>query len=340
MARVVYFWLISVALVAVAIIFVRPAPKPAPTVVAPAPKIAQRNVPRPKLMLIDGAAGKREAELSGLAWYGQELILLPQYLASDSEASGHLFAISEAQLDKALSMDRPGRIAPRRIEIEITWTMSVDGFEGFEAIAFFGNRVYLLAEADKNNQAFSYLFVGDVIGAMEKIVVDTSNAILLEPPKQHENLAFEALVVTGDGVLALPEVHGEVKDVFAWQLDHELQNAKKIPLQALDFRLTDVTAADSQRGFWGVNVHWPGGKRMPSGKRQPRFAVERIIRFAWNENGIEQKPERTVPIRIRKRDKKSTINWEGIANFRGGFLLVSDEHPQTLLAWVPATPGR
>ena len=87
----------------------------------------------------------RDAELSGLDWYGDWLVLLPQY----PELYGGLFALHRDDILSYLDSYKTGAtepLAPRRIALDIA-DITIPGYEGYEAVAFDGDAVYFAIEA-------------------------------------------------------------------------------------------------------------------------------------------------------------------------------------------------
>ncbi len=113
----------------------------------------------------------------------------------------------------------------------------------------------------------------------------------------------------------------------------------------VEYRLTDATEADRRGRFWVSNYHWPGAEwqtatcslteRHGEGESHARcVTVERLVELAHTERGVEV--TRTPPIQLQLVDDEHARNWEGLVRLPGrGFLLVTDEHPSTLLGFVP-----
>jgi hypothetical protein len=61
--------------------------------------------------------------------------------------------------------------------------------------------------------------------------------------------------------------------------------------------------------------------------------VERLVEFQYRPEGIEFSG--SAPIQLQRRGDGEARNWEGIARLDDlGFLLVTDEHPETILGFV------
>ena len=87
--------------------------------------------------------------MSGLTWYKDELILLPQYIDYDDPA---FYSISKSHLNDWLNEKSPGPIVPQKIKLKLPdYRKSIEGYQGFEAICFDGKNVYLLIESKDND---------------------------------------------------------------------------------------------------------------------------------------------------------------------------------------------
>ena len=104
---------------------------------------------------ISGPVSLPDAEISGMAWYNNTLILLPQYPSRFmGTADGALFGINKADLMAFLSGQTTSPLEPFEIPFYASdIPASIPGFEGFEAIAFWGDQVFLSIEANPGAMA-------------------------------------------------------------------------------------------------------------------------------------------------------------------------------------------
>lgn len=109
-------------------------------------------------------------EYSGLAWYKESLILLPQYpnrLAGDR--SGSLYAIDQQNLVEFINNPKT-EIKVRTIPFDDAGlSKQLDGFEGFEAIVFIEDAVYMTIETRGGNPMKSFLVRGTVESSQENL---------------------------------------------------------------------------------------------------------------------------------------------------------------------------
>ena len=106
-------------------------------------------------IILEGSANDRSLEMSGLTWYKDELILLPQYIDYDDPA---FYSISKHQLNNWLNQKSPKPIVPQKIKIVLPdFRKSIKGYQGFEAVCFDGRNVYLIIESKDNDFMKSYM---------------------------------------------------------------------------------------------------------------------------------------------------------------------------------------
>ncbi|MBN1948986.1 MAG: hypothetical protein JW784_04515, partial [Candidatus Cloacimonetes bacterium] len=110
-----------------------------------------------------GPASLPQAEFSGLSWYNDHLILLPQYPDYQTrDGNGVLFAISRQDLLEVVSNYKESSVEILEINIQMSYfRVNIPGFEGFEAIGFYGNDVFLTIEAEPD-KATGYLVKGRI----------------------------------------------------------------------------------------------------------------------------------------------------------------------------------
>lgn len=289
---------------------------------------------------IAGPIAAPNAELSGLAWYGDDLlVLLPQYreVAGCPSSAGCLYVLARSKIERLLDGSSEGPLIPAVMPIEAAGMPDIEGFEGYEAIAFHNHEAYLLVESETADRTAAHLLRGHMDLGRGRLILDTEYVPTLVPQGIEPNLSYESLLVNERGVVALPEVRGDASGVSALLFSLDLRSMVRMPLTALDFRLTDVTGLGPGGSFWGLNVYWPGPTAEYSSVdgAPPDHAVERILKFHWTSDGIECEPSpalvlRSVPGVTRTR------NWEGLVRLGDrGFLIVTDEYPGSLFAFAP-----
>lgn len=303
---------------------------------------------------LEGDIAQRSAEISGLAWYGMDLVLLPQYPSRFSFSDdGALFVLSREDILAYLAGDRDGPLRPRKVPLVAPGLENrIAGFEGYEAIAFRGERVFLTVEAALGREMMGYLVSGKVAAQGKAIVLDPDSLVSIPPKTDLTNLSDEALVVSGERVLTFYEANGsEVNpDPCAHVFSPADGSLNTIPFPPLEYRITDATSADGLGRFWVANFFFWGdrSKLRPrpdplrslygAGPTHARYhSVERLVEYRDHGSRIERTSR--PPIQLELVDDLHPRNWEGVVRLSPhGFLLATDTYPETMLAFVPEEP--
>jgi hypothetical protein len=332
--------------------------------VRPSPKVNEVEVRKAEvreaevqLIRLTGPAANPKTELSGMAWYGDTLVLLPQYRqglpGGDAVA---LYGIQRDDLLASLADPKRAPLTPRPIPLHAPGlSEKLPGWEGFEAIAFAGNQVFLTVETKQTKAMKSYLIAGTVrtVGSeLLEVELDTSNTPAVLSQSGVNNMGEEALVVAEkqNQVLTIHEANGKALNsapkAHAFGLD--LQERDPLSFPHVEYRITDASPPDAEGYFWAINYFYPGKEEAPLSVSPEPLAthygkgpthndkankhVERLLRFQLTTKGIILVKE--PPLQLQLKDKPR--NWEAIAVLEGkGLLLATDEHPETLLGFVP-----
>jgi hypothetical protein len=124
-----------------------------------------------------------------------------------------------------------------------------------------------------------------------------------------------------------------------------INNKASVSFPNVEYRITDVTDVDSHGRFWALNYFWPGEKKrlLPAedgilngfeeGTTHAQYDhVERLVEFKINSKEIVR--TNTAPIQLVMEEKSR--NWEGLVRLdKKGFLMITDEHPRTILSFIP-----
>ncbi len=335
---------------------------------------AQSDIPKeyPVIPLpLGGPLALKSSEISGLCWFGDQLIILPQYPDRENNS---LFSLSRKTIKKfidninqipivedSVSVDfnngvikgmtysTEWELIPKRISIEFNNLFDkINGYEGFESIGFIDNRAFLTIECRENGMTFARLIRGRMSPDGSHLTLDTSTIKKIQPQAQLRNFSDEALVCYKKKIYTFYEANGQNINPHpvAHRFDIQLKELGTIPLAALEYRLTDATAADERGRFWVVNYLWAKerAKLNPAedslilhyglGKtHKENPAIERLVEFQILKNKIERTDRPPLQLQLLRDDSR---NWEGIVRLPGrGFLLATDRFPQTILAFVP-----
>jgi len=298
---------------------------------------------------LEGEISEPKAEISGLAWYGDYLILLPQYPHFfPSEYDGSFFAIPKSKIAENLN-EVPGTpIKPIQISLNAPGLKDIiEGYEGFESIAFHGNDVFFTVESSPA-EMMGYLFKGTISDDMKTITVEVDKRVELPPRAPISNATDETIFVTDDRVITIYEVNSEQLGVepYAYVFDYSLNLVDSLSLPFIEYRLTDATELDEDSNFWMINYLWPGdqkdqnysldpiAQKYGEGETHKKYnTVERLLEFHYSPAGITL--NKKAPIQLKIIDDDNSRNWEGIVRYGNeGFLVVTDKFPQTYLGFV------
>jgi hypothetical protein len=296
-------------------------------------------------IVLEGPVAAKKSEISGLAWFEDNLIILPQHPTFGDEGA-FLYTLPKSVIEAYLNGESNDALLPQAIPFSTPdFAGMIDGFEGFEAIAFDGQNVFLTIEANTKEGMRGYLVQGEIMLDLSKIVIDSGMPKEILPQADLENQAYEALLVAGDKLLTIYEANGLGKNDFprAFRFDKDLAPQGSLPFPAVEYRITDATALDDNGRFWAIN-YYSGSEKFHADKDPivDQFGLgpthsqydhlERLLEFQLTESGISLSG--TPPIQLQLTDDEPR-KWEGIARLdERGFLLATDKSPDTILSFV------
>lgn len=295
-----------------------------------------------------GPVSSRLSELSGLAWYNDLLIMLPQFPDFGTGAgNGFIYALPKKDVIAFLDGEVSHPPEPRPIPFVAPGLKdSIAGFEGYEAIAFSGDDVYVTIEAKEDGGMTGYLAKGAMNLDLPALSLDTSTLATIAPQTNTGNMSEESLFagnrvigtiyeLNGTGVNTSPVVH---------LFDPDLRPIGTADFPNVEFRITDVTELDRDGRFWAINYFFPGtGHSSESPGSQgddensdriwlPGEELGRLVEFQFALTGVT-----LTGAAIQLESLLSDFhNWEGLVRLDDkGFLIVSDRFPDTVLGFVP-----
>jgi len=287
-----------------------------------------------------------KAELSGLTWAGDWLILLPQY---PSRFEDHIYRISKDEILDYLKHPDEGKLIPQAVSfISAGVEKKVAGYEGFESITTDGLDAWLTIESNSKNMT-GYLIHGLWNEDYSKLTLSADSLTEIPSQENISNSSYESVLVFGKRVVTLYEANGKnVNDQPRAQLFDQSDNfVQSLNFPQIEYRVTDATQPDQNGLFWVINYFYPfdKGKLNPAvdeisaeygqGKTHAQSeTVERLVAMQFSEQGIVLAD--LPPIQLELSAENESRNWEGLVKLdETGFLLATDLFPETLLVFVP-----
>ncbi len=306
-------------------------------------QVAEYNVENIPLL---GDLANRNSEISGLAWYKDYLILLPQY-PNFARNGSFLYAIAKKDIREFLDNTDIKALEPIKIPIDLkSLAKDIDGYEGFEAIAFSDNNIYLNIEANTKNGMRSYLLAGTIAEDLSGIILNTNKLTEIVPPVNLRNQSDEAILIVDNKIISIFEANG--KDVNSKPEAHEfatdLEILQTTEFPRVEYRITDSTQIDENNRFWVINYFYPGDTDLYS-DNEPIAAqfgqgashskneqVERLLELEYKDGQIILSGSSPIQLELMADVAR---NWEGIVRLDDkGFLLATDKYPETILGFV------
>ena len=303
-------------------------------------------------LVLDASMAKQSMEYSGLAWFQDWLVLLPQYPEKNLiQGQASLFAIPKQSITDALNHPSGEALPWQAIAFEDDGlSESIRGFEGFESIAFNGDEVFMTIESRSGSPMLGYLVRGTVSGAIEQITLDADTLVRLDPQTSFSNASDEAITLFNGMVYTFFEDNGFEQNpqpiAHQFSIEDALQ-AATIPFPNINYRITDATSTDSEGYLWVMNYFYPGDTHLQASSDALAEAygqgathldsdvVERIIKLQIDYAAIRLVDE--PPVQLQLFPENEARNWEGLVVLDDlGFLVVTDSFPESILAFVPA----
>ncbi len=310
----------------------------------------------PLILPLCGPVADPLAEVSGLAWYGDELLILPQLpnrLAK--EETPFICCLAKQKILDWIDGRCCRPLRPRHVPCPELRELPerIEGYDGLEAVAIDGDDLYLAVEAWGDEDMLSYLVRGVLQPGLQGASLDLDKIVPIERSLQLPNMSDETLLVAGDRLLTLHEanganVHGDPR---ARLFDLELNARGSLPSPTVEYRITDASSLDADGRFWVINYFFPRdqAKLSPAVDRiAEKFGVgatharspgvERLIELQYTTDAVVLTD--TPPVVLQLAPGGALRNWEGLVRLHDGerergFLIVSDRFPETLLAFVP-----
>lgn len=289
-----------------------------------------------------------DAEISGMDWYGDKLVLLPQYPGRfKSDGFGSLFMIQKSELLDYIRDPDGDPIQIERIKFDDAGISTrLKGFEGFESIAFHEDRFYVTVETKPGASMLGYVYRGSIDQNNNWMTIEAEVYQTIKPQAWFANASEEAILIYNETVYTFFEDYGLHKNnnPVVHKFDLDLNDLGPIPMRQIEYRITDVTGVDEEGKFWGMNYFYPGdihllpandpiAEKFGEGETHQLFdPVERLVAFQITEKGINIINQ--APLQFRLLPGNEARNWEGLVLLDElGFLVVTDKFPTTILGF-------
>ena len=290
-------------------------------------------------------------EFSGLAWHDGDLVLLPQYPHGImGNRDGVIYAIPAGEVENIIA-DPEAEAVVYAIEFDDDGLRkTLAGFEGFESLVFIGDTVFLTIETHGGSPMKAFLVKGGVEtkdGKIESITLFSNQIVELSVQNSNRNASYEAITTDGEYLYAFYEQYGyeQNPNPYVVKLDQDLNVIAEIPIDPVNYRLTDAGQIDRDGYFGMINYFFPGDEHLqvssdpisvryglPESHLQSDI-VERLLRFKVEPDHITLVDEE--PVYLRLPDDGEARNWEGFAEIPGlGFFVVTDSFPNTMLGLI------
>ncbi|MCF6269291.1 MAG: hypothetical protein L3J41_06265 [Melioribacteraceae bacterium] len=288
---------------------------------------------------LEGDLAERRLEASGLTWYKDNLIILPQFPHKwDDQFDGAIYFIPKERIESYLNGENRNPIKGEKI------LFAAEGLDeigkrkgsGYEAITFIDDSVYLSIESVNGGESTSYIVSGVINFEERKITLNANSKIEVESQTGIHNMGEETILTYNASVFSIHEANGaNVNELpTAAKLNENLKEKEKISFPNIEYRITDATSADTVGKFFAINYFFPGefDKLKPNlSEEEKDYAIEQILEFQILDGKIIR--TKKAPIVIQKGKSKKGSNWEGIVKLNEGFLMITDMFPETVLVY-------
>ena len=323
-----------------------PSPTPSQTPLPPPPQEAPVQV-----IPLTGPIASADAQISGMAWYGDTLVILPQYPEKIFPQTGaaSVFALSKQDILDYLSGSLIGPLTPFRLSFQApNFAAQIPGYEGFEGIAFDGELVFLTIEANHQGSMQGFLISGEIQPDLNQIRLDPTSLTEIPLPVQIFNYAYETLLIADGQALTIFEANGTElnPNPSAFSIERSSLTPSLVEFSNIEYRLTDATAIDENGRFWVMNIFMPiefwlytdsdplFEKYGQGETHSEHMNVERMLELQYDGESFSL--TENEPLQLELIDEFNSRNWEALVILEDmGFLAMTDTYPETILGFIP-----
>jgi len=210
-----------------------------------------------------GDLAERKLEASGLAWYKDHLIILPQFPHKwDDEFDGAIYFIPKERIESYINGEDKNPIEGRKIKFVAEGLDEIGKRRGsgYEAITFINDTVYVSIESINGDESESYVVKGVFDFAEKKIVLNANSKFEIKSQTKIHNMGEETILEFNNYIYVIHEANGGNvnESPFATKLSGNLAQEEKIIFPNIEYRITDATQVDSTGKFYAINYFYPG----------------------------------------------------------------------------------
>jgi len=261
---------------------------------------------------------------------------------------GFLFSISKGEILNATKGDKELPITPKKTRFKTPdYSSLIKGFDGFEAIAFNGNKIYITIEAEHDGKMVSYLVWGKIDSKSLEVVINEKDLQTIKTPIQLNNISFESLLINDEDIIMIYEANGSNlrKNPTQTVFSHKSKNISQINFPNIEYRITDATRMDNNGRFWAINYFWPGDKKLLNPGKDNILnkvkqgsshfksdQIERLVEFQVNTGEISISDTKPIQLFL---ESDASRNWEAVARLDDkGLLIATDKYPRMILGFI------
>ena len=244
----------SIILLFISILFLSSCRAPATAVLPPATAVIEENQPVVEAAVITLHLGapldQASAELSGLTWAADWLILLPQY---PSRFEDRIFKLDKQTITNALDNNPATELKPLPVKfISNGIEKSITGFEGYEAITTVDHTAYLTIEAGLLKTG-GFLVRAEWSQNFDVLTLDPDSMVSIEPQAALSNTSDESVMVFGQRIVTLYEANGANvnPNPVAHMFNLDMQMVDSLSMPTIEYRYHGCHPAGSKRALLG-----------------------------------------------------------------------------------------
>jgi len=292
---------------------------------------------------LEGKLNNYKAEISGLDWFDDHLILMPENPESFSDQ--HWYTLEKKGITDFIDGISKQPIVPQEIKLYGDFSQILPGYEGFEALAFSGDTVYAVIELQNQGRMSARLVKGRIDLSDRRIIFDTLISAQIPIAENLTNIGVESIIIIRNEIFLIYEANG--KNISAsphvYKFDKDLNYLDTVQFPTIEYRITDATRIDDKNRFWVINYHYPGDslllpesdKFVSTINSSDSDGIERLINLEYMNDEFRICSDGPVWLKMATEGNR---NWEGLVRLDNrGFIIVNDEFPRktgTILAFV------